>query len=742
MTKAIAARSFLPSSFQTHIFLKSRLDLILQCLRPFIACKTLKSLYNFLNIILKTIKMLLGIIMSSKSDDQKSDPTPPFDPSKPSIPISYPIKTLEDLDSRSYFTSFHYPFNKSTVPLQPNSALAQRPRILVCHDLKGGYLDDKWVQGGNNFGAYAIWHWYLMDVFVYFSHNLVTLPPPCWINTAHRHGVKVLGTFITEWDEGKAICKKLLSTKESAHKYAERLVELAVALGFDGWLLNIEVELEVGQIPNLKEFVGHLTQTMHSSLSGSLIIWYDSITIDGKLSWQDQLNEKNKPFFDICDGIFVNYTWKEDYPKLSATVAGDRKFDVYMGIDVFGRNTYGGGKWNTNLALDVIKKADVSAALFAPGWVYETNQPPDFQTAQNRWWALVEKSWGIVQKYPKVLPFYSNFDQGHGYHISIDGAQVFSTQWNNISSQTFQPFLEYADGPTSNAIKVHVDFKESSFNGGGNLTFKGILEPKGSVSTRLFVGELLMGDLPVHFTYSVKSEGNSQVGLSLEFSSKMKGKKKLLLASQRMNQFSSQFSEVIVPRQLTKPDMAPGWVIKESRIAMNGYTLTEIHALCYRQQPENDVFTSEVRSNTLDPAEYFAVLGHIRISTSDQNTEFPPSTSWIVEGQDVEWGGSQGSNTLSLKISWKLKDGKNPLFLRYNIYVEKLTEQSARTLGRTREGGREFVGVAQVEAFYVSNLVLPSGTSSLKFIIQMCDVDGTIQKLDDAPFFQLNVEGQ
>ena len=42
-------------------------------------------------------------------------------------------------------------------------------------------------------------------------------------------------------------------------------------------------------------------------------IWlhrYDSVTVHGDLDWQDQLNDKNKPFFDICDGIFVNYTWK------------------------------------------------------------------------------------------------------------------------------------------------------------------------------------------------------------------------------------------------------------------------------------------------------------------------------------------------------------------------------------------------------------------------------------------------
>jgi len=37
-----------------------------------------------------------------------------------------------------------------------------------------------------------------------------------------------------------------------------------------------------------------------------------------------------------------------------------------------------------NVALDLLRKSDVSAAIFAPGWVYETKQAPDFETAQNR----------------------------------------------------------------------------------------------------------------------------------------------------------------------------------------------------------------------------------------------------------------------------------------------------------------------------------------------------------------------
>ncbi|CAM8955398.1 unnamed protein product [Rhodiola kirilowii] len=358
-------------------------------------------------------------------DRSTSNSEPPqFEPLQPATPISYPLKTLEELESRSYFDSFHYPFNIATVSLGSRE-LPDRPRMLVCHDMAGGYGDDKWVQGGDNGDAYAIWHWYLIDVFVYFSHSLVSLPPPGWVNTAHRHGVKVLGTFITEWDEGRDISNKLLATKESAHMYADRLAELAAALGFDGWLINMEVQLDKEQIPNLKEFVSHLTEKMHAGVANSLVIWYDSVTIDGKLSWQDQLNDNNKPFFDICDGIFVNYTWKETYPKLSGLTAGDRKFDIYMGIDAFGRGSYGGGQWNTNVALEVLKQERISAAIFAPGWVYETKQPPDFQTAQNRWWSLIDKAWGIHRAYPNELPFCINFDQ---VGMWITGQVILSLQ--------------------------------------------------------------------------------------------------------------------------------------------------------------------------------------------------------------------------------------------------------------------------------------------------------------------------
>ncbi|KAL0359139.1 UNVERIFIED_CONTAM: Cytosolic endo-beta-N-acetylglucosaminidase 1 [Sesamum angustifolium] len=606
--------------------------------------------------------------------DSAADPPPPFDPLAPAVPISYPLKTLEELETRAYFKSFHFPFNQAGVKLPAGGggaeAMPQRPRVLVCHDMAGGYTDDGFVQGGTNADAYAIWHWYLIDVFVYFSHNLVTLPPPCWTNTAHTHGVKVLGTLIMEWDGGRKEADKLLSTKTSAQMYAELLAELAVALGFDGWL--------------------------------------------------NQLNDLNKPFFDRCDGILVNYSWEENFPKLSAEVAGDRKLDVYMGIDVFGRGTYGGGQWTTNVALDVIKKDGVSAGIFAPGWVYETNQPPDFQTAQNRWWGLVEKSWGTVQSYPKVLPFYSNFDQ---------------------------PFLEYPGDSTAQPIQVSVGFKEASYSGGGNVTFRGTLGDNAEFTARLFLGELLLGNSPLHITYSVKSSGNSLLGLALATSTTTNDKKTVFLAASgnallTMNQFSSHFTQVIMPCRVTMLEAQPGWIMQETSIEMHGHILKEIRAVCYRSKPKNSHAVTDDKPDSSAPSEYYAVLGDIKITTSGENTNFPPSTAWTVDGQFVSWtSGPKGSKNLSVKIAWHLKDGNVDLFSKYNIYVNKLTSVSSVYQSEMLDGSQEYIGVAAVKSFYISDLEVASGISSLKFIIQVCSPDGACQKLEESPFFLLPVQG-
>ena len=67
----------------------------------------------------------------------------------------------------------------------------RRPRLLVCHDMAGGYGADAAVQGCGDARAFCLTHWHAVDAFVYFSHHLVTLPPPGWVHAAHRHAVPV-----------------------------------------------------------------------------------------------------------------------------------------------------------------------------------------------------------------------------------------------------------------------------------------------------------------------------------------------------------------------------------------------------------------------------------------------------------------------------------------------------------------------------------------------------------------------
>lgn len=53
-------------------------------------------------------------------------------------------------------------------------------------------------------------------------------------------------------------------------------------------------------------------------------------------------------FFDACDGLFVNYNWKEEHLERTRELAGQRHADVYIGVDVFARGDVVGGGFDTN----------------------------------------------------------------------------------------------------------------------------------------------------------------------------------------------------------------------------------------------------------------------------------------------------------------------------------------------------------------------------------------------------------
>ncbi|CAG8484332.1 5754_t:CDS:2 [Scutellospora calospora] len=313
-------------------------------------------------------------------------------------------------------------------------------------DLRINVIDDNFEEFHNylKFGQYCIQYWQFVDSFVYFSHHRVGIPPTMWVNAAHRNGTRVLGNFITEGAPGSKDMELLLNGPDGQINkdgfstfFADKFVQMAIYYKFDGWFINIESKL-LGRekaARQLIQWMKYLTHEMHKNkcLFTNFFISidrYDSITTSGEIKYQNILNDKNLPFFNVCDGLFTNYWYDKNGPTISARVAGQRNRDVYTGIDVYGRGTYGGGGFNTFLALEAIKNGKTSAGIFASAWTF-FEVPGDTFANDRLFW--VGSPPGVVQRRPgvadyvapkctpKSTSFYTNFSLGTGHQFFIEG---------------------------------------------------------------------------------------------------------------------------------------------------------------------------------------------------------------------------------------------------------------------------------------------------------------------------------
>ncbi|CAD5112745.1 DgyrCDS1964 [Dimorphilus gyrociliatus] len=315
---------------------------------------------------------------------------------------------------------------------------------IVCHDYKGGYLEDKYSHGTNEFNEwppYSLNSWCLIDIFIYFSHNLVTIPPPGWINAAHKNQTLILGTFIVEWEDGRKMLDEILKDDINIEKSVDMLVKLCNYYGFDGWLINIESKVQEDTVVKLQTFLKMLTQKMHISKTFSKIIWYDSIISNGNLEWQNELNDLNNCFLKYSDAIFLNYTWTE--ANLNNSMKDNKK--VFVGIDVFGRgcnSCHGEGGFNTIQAVKQARSRNLGCAIFAPGWTLETLGGEKFDYNNDRFWSLLEND--LNKNIEVEIPFYTNFCKGYGKKWYVNGKLEQEKKFFNLSLQSPQPY-EYTN---------------------------------------------------------------------------------------------------------------------------------------------------------------------------------------------------------------------------------------------------------------------------------------------------------
>ncbi len=102
-------------------------------------------------------------------------------------------KPVTSLKSLLNFPGNIQPHKYNTRKLEYAPKNANQRQLIVCHDMRNNYLDDRYFQGSNNPHEYTFYHWNLIDIFIYFSHHFITIPPESWINAAHENNVRILG---------------------------------------------------------------------------------------------------------------------------------------------------------------------------------------------------------------------------------------------------------------------------------------------------------------------------------------------------------------------------------------------------------------------------------------------------------------------------------------------------------------------------------------------------------------------
>ncbi|XP_032994924.1 cytosolic endo-beta-N-acetylglucosaminidase isoform X1 [Lacerta agilis] len=403
---------------------------------------------------------------------------------KTTEPISFYLSGLEEL--LAWKPTSDDTFNVSTEPLAKHEPPlnSRRPRTLVCHDMKGGYLEDRFIQGALVDDPFVFYHWRYIDIFVYFSHHNVTIPPVVWTNAAHRNGVLMLGTFITEWGDGAKMCESFLASEEAYHAVANQLAAIAQFYRFDGWLVNIENSLSVSAARNMPHFLRYLTAQVHRAVPGGQVVWYDSVLQNGELKWQNELNEKNRVYFDACDGFFTNYNWTEEYLLRTREMADDRRADIYVGVDVFGRGVVVSSGFDTNKSLRMIREQGLSVAIFAPGWVYEHLGPTNFLNNEDKFWALLSDL--LPTHSVGSLPFSTSFCLGMGKRHFRNGQESRTEPWYNLSAQEVQPLYAERRMPHGGWLRTRCCLQDA-WCGGSSLLLEGTIPPNADhVTARLF----------------------------------------------------------------------------------------------------------------------------------------------------------------------------------------------------------------------------------------------------------------
>lgn len=458
-------------------------------------------------------------------------------------------------------------YNKSVVPLKervskdklkPINKTQNKDMNVVAISIMNASTSGNPSQGTNKFSSNTFTYWQYIDKLVYWggsSGEGIIVPPSADVtDSAHKNGVPVLGTvfFPTTTHGGKLewLNEFLKKDKDGNFPMVDKLIEVAKTLNFDGWFINQETEgtdkkpLTKEHAVLMQEFIKQFKSKAKDSLE---IMWYDSMTEDGKMDWQNALTDKNDYFLvdgnkeSVSDSMFLNFWWTENELASKKLLESSNKkakdlninpYDLYAGIDVQANGT------NTPIKWDLFEGKGnapfTSLGLYCPSWTYFSSSSIDeFQDKESRLWVnefkdpskdtkVSKDEWHGVSKYAiektvvNSLPFNTNFNVGNGYNFFIDGEKVSALDWNNRSLADVMPTYRWIiENEGSNSLKGSIDYS-NAYYGGNSIKFMGKVEENKSSTIKLFSSDLKL-EKGTKFTSALRADGESSVSLVLGF---------------------------------------------------------------------------------------------------------------------------------------------------------------------------------------------------------------------------------
>lgn len=468
-------------------------------------------------------------------------------------------------------------YNKSVVPLAnrvdkenlyPVNITQNKDTNVVAISIMNASTSGNPSQGYNKFSANTFSYWQYIDKLVYWGgsagEGIIVPPSPDVTDSAHKNGVKVLGTvfFPMTVHGGKIEWLNEFLQKDDTGNFpmVDKLIEVSKLYNFDGWFINQETETaNKNHAELMQEFIKVFKEKSKNTLE---IMWYDSMTKDGIMDWQNALTDKNKYFLinddneAIADSMFLNFWWSSRYniekellknSNIKAKELGLNPYHLYAGVDMQANGTSTPVEWK--LFESANNKTYTSLGLYCPSWTYfSSSSVEEFEDKENKLWVnelgnpsmdskVSGKSWPGISKYViertsvSTLPFISNFNIGNGYNFFINGELVSKLDWNNRSLADVIPTYRWIiDNEGKSNLKANLDFT-TAYYGGNSIKLEGNLEKNKKSTIKLYSSDIKV-DKKISCTTTAKSNHSIKLDLVLDFQD---GSKEIIEGNQNVN---------------------------------------------------------------------------------------------------------------------------------------------------------------------------------------------------------------